>query len=63
MAMTEEQIERRVESMVDHLDRLLMSGQMTQGDYNAAIHSLYQWAEDQWLSENRWLSEKPIDAR
>ena len=35
--MTEEQIERRVESMVDHLDRLLMSGQMTQGDYDAAM--------------------------
>jgi hypothetical protein len=44
MAMTEEQIERRVESMVDHLDRLLMSGQMTQGDYDAAMRSLDQWA-------------------
>ena len=43
--MTEAQIERRVERMVDHLDRLLMSGQMTQSDYDAAIRSLDQWAE------------------
>jgi hypothetical protein len=44
MAMTEEQIERRVEIMVDHLDRLLMSGQMTQGDYDAAMRELDRWA-------------------
>jgi hypothetical protein len=63
MAMTEEQIERRVESMVDHLDRLLLSGQMTQGEYDAAMRSLNQWAEDQWLSENRWLPTKLMGAR
>jgi hypothetical protein len=53
MAMTEEQIERRVERMVDHLDRLLLSGQMTQGDYDAAMRSLDQWAERK-LTVARW---------
>jgi hypothetical protein len=48
--MTEEQIERRVELMMDHLDRVFMAhnSTMTQGDYNQAVRELKQWAEDQY---------------
>lgn len=42
--MTEEQIERRVEKMVDHLDRVFLAGGMSQGDYDKAMRELDQWA-------------------
>jgi tRNA C32,U32 (ribose-2'-O)-methylase TrmJ len=45
--MTEEQIERRVEKMVDHLDRVYMAGGMTDEDYRKAMDELDQWAERQ----------------
>lgn len=43
--MTEEQIELRVEKMVDHLDRVFLSGQMSQDDYDKAMRDLNAWAE------------------
>jgi hypothetical protein len=43
--MTEDQIERRVERMMDHLDRLLLAGQMPQQDYDAAVKDLDAWAK------------------
>lgn len=43
--MTEEQIERRVETMTNALDRQLLSGVLTQTDYDAAIRELDQLAE------------------
>ena len=43
--MTEDEIERRVEKMTDHLDRLFMRGSMTQRDYEAAMRDLALWAE------------------
>jgi predicted RNA-binding protein associated with RNAse of E/G family len=47
--MTEEAIERRVERMMDHLDRVLMSGQITQDNYDKAVQELNQWAEAQYV--------------
>lgn len=46
--MTEDEIEWRVERMTDHLDRLLMSGQMTQRDYDIAMRDLNAWSEHAW---------------
>ena len=45
--MTEEQVERRVERMTDHLDRLLMTGVLNQDDYDKAMRSLNRWANVQ----------------
>jgi len=42
--MTEEQIERRVEKMVDALDRQLISGALSQQDYDKAMRDLDRWA-------------------
>jgi hypothetical protein len=41
---SEEQIERRVERMTDYLDACLMSGVMSQRDYDGAMRELGQWA-------------------
>jgi cob(I)alamin adenosyltransferase len=43
--MTEDQIERRVEKMMDHLDRVFLAGGMSQDSYDQAVRSLDQWAE------------------
>lgn len=51
--MTEEQIERRVERMTDHLDRLLMNGDMPQKDYDAAMRDLAQWADAKYAETAR----------
>ena len=45
--MTEDQIERRVEKMTDHLDHLFMAGQIPQKEYDHAMRELAQWAERQ----------------
>ena len=42
--MTEDEIERRVEKMTDHLDRIFMSGAITQEDYDKASRDLTAWA-------------------
>jgi hypothetical protein len=43
--MTEEQIELRVERMMDHFDRLLLAGQMSQRDYDKNVADLHRWTE------------------
>jgi hypothetical protein len=43
--MTEDQIERRVERMMDALDAQLMSGALTQGEYDSNVRDLDAWAE------------------
>lgn len=46
--MTEDQIERRVEARVDRLDSLLMSGRLTQAEYDEEMKRLNDWAEEQY---------------
>jgi len=46
--MTEDQIERRVEARVDLLDSLLMSGRLTQAEYDEEMKRLNDWAEEQY---------------
>ena len=43
--LTEQQIERRVERHVDHLDRVFMDGQIDQDTYDKAMRELHEWAE------------------
>lgn len=43
--MTEDQIERRVERAVNHLDHAFMRGQVTRENYDIAMRQLHQWAE------------------
>jgi hypothetical protein len=43
--MTEDQIERRVEKMTDHLDRAYLAGQFTEKEYRLALRDLAEWAE------------------
>jgi hypothetical protein len=45
--MTEDQIERRVETRMNTLDRQFMSGELSQTEYDLAVKELDQWAKDQ----------------
>ncbi len=47
--MTEDQIERRVERMMDHLDRVFLAGGIDQKTYDAGVKDLNDWAD----SKNR----------
>ena len=46
-AMTEEQIERKVERITDAHDRALMRGDIGQADYDALMQELADWAAEQ----------------
>lgn len=48
--LTEEQIERAIERATDTLDRVFMSGGMTQAEYNGELQLLEQWASDAYRS-------------
>lgn len=54
--MTEEQIERKVERLIDHLDRVFLAGGMTQDNYDKAIRDIRDWAETKSSEarERRW---------
>jgi hypothetical protein len=43
--MTEREIERRVDRMLAHLDRLLLNRDMSEDDYHAAVLDLSEWEE------------------
>jgi len=47
-ALTEDQIERKVESAIDRLDRHLLSNQITQEQYDRDIVSIDKWAQQQY---------------
>lgn len=42
--MTEDDLERRVEARMNHLDKLLMSGKLTQREYDQRVATLDAWA-------------------
>jgi hypothetical protein len=48
--LTEDQIERRVESMFDSLDRQLMRSSIDQATYDAEAHKISKWADEQYAS-------------
>ena len=45
--MTEDQIERTVESRMDRLDRRYLAGALTEIEYKTAVAELDAWAEAQ----------------
>jgi hypothetical protein len=49
--MTEDQIERRVERVMDALDARLMSGKLSQADYDWEVVSLDKWASQQYRAQ------------
>lgn len=51
--LSEDQIEQRVERMMDHLDRLLICNQMPPDDYSKAVADLHDWAEQQYQKLRR----------
>ncbi len=48
MYLTTEQIERRAERAMDRLDRGLMTGIMTQAEYDREVSILDKWAQAQY---------------
>lgn len=54
--MTEDQIERRVERIMDSLDARLMSGCLSQSDYDQEVKRLRAWAERQY-QESRYAGK------
>jgi hypothetical protein len=46
--LTEEQIERQAERWMDGLDRMLMSGKLTQAAYDLKARALARWADQQY---------------
>ena len=51
--MTEDQIEAKVESEMDRLDRKLMNGKITQDEYDDAVYTLDKWADQQYKHVSR----------
>ena len=47
-ALTEDQIERKVESAIDRLDRHLLTNQITQEQYDRDMLAIDKWAEQQY---------------
>lgn len=46
--MTEDQIEAKVESEMNRLDRRLTRGLITQEEYDDAVYLLDRWADQQY---------------
>lgn len=46
--MTEQEIETRVERMINHLDRMYMSNAITKRQYAQAMEELNKWAEGKY---------------
>jgi hypothetical protein len=51
MRMTEAEIERKAERVMDHLDRLLLAGDMSQKNYDAAVRDLEVWVQLRLLED------------
>ena len=59
--MTEDQIERKVQRFVDHLDWVFMHQSMSQADYDANMRAIHKWAEARFgdgcvASLSNWIS-------
>lgn len=51
--MTESQIERRFERMVDALDRQLMRGEISWNDYRSEYEAACKWADARYAENAR----------
>lgn len=52
--MTPEQIELRVEREMDRLDHKLMSGKISQDEYDYAVYKLDLWADQQYAHTDKY---------
>jgi len=57
--LTEAQIERKAESYMDRLDRLLMRNEITQQQYDRENKALSKWVKDQYAKRKRNPGRKP----
>lgn len=46
--LTEDQIEARVERMIDHLDRVYLAGEISRKDYDLACIDLNTWTDAEY---------------
>lgn len=46
--MSEHEIERRVEQMVDRLDARFMRGELSEAEYREEMEQINQWAESEY---------------
>lgn len=63
--MTADQIEARVEKMIDHLDRMLLAGRLDEKAYDGAMRELRAWEEAElaWSrSTARWRARNFSEA-
>lgn len=51
--LTEDQIEVRVERMMDNIDRRFMAGLLSQKAYNAEVADLRRWSDGQYFANKR----------
>jgi branched-subunit amino acid aminotransferase/4-amino-4-deoxychorismate lyase len=47
--MTEREIAKHVDRMLDHLNRLMLNRDMSEDDYHAAILELAEWEEAEMI--------------
>ncbi len=52
--LTSDQIERRCEAMTDRLDRLFMTSDMTQAEYDLRQVEIAEWVDLQYRVLDRW---------
>jgi hypothetical protein len=57
--LTESQIERKAESYMDRLDRMLMRGDITQLQYERESKALNKWVKEQYVNRKRNPARKP----
>lgn len=61
--VTEEMIERAVESKINSLDRKFMSSDMSQDDYDAKMSEIRKWADAQYERLDGSLNQEQWNAR
>jgi hypothetical protein len=47
--LTEDQIETRIEHMINHLDRVFLAGEIDEATYESNMRDIHAWAEAQYL--------------
>lgn len=63
--MTEDQIERHVETLTDRLDAAFLAdnSKMTQDQYDAEIKAINDWAEYMYVRADKFRAAQPFTAK
>ena len=51
--MTEDQIERRVEALIDRVDNLYMGSHISQMEYSRRLFEINKWAERMYEEQSK----------